>query len=67
MKKFSFICVHDNCVTNDPYITHIEADSIEEADEIAYKQSMGTGLSAGNYELYVNTMFVKDDGLTNEI
>lgn len=67
MKKYQFICVHDNCVTDDPYITRIDADSIEEADQIAYQQSLGTGLSAGNYELYVNTMFVKEDGLTSEL
>lgn len=67
MKKYQFVCIHDNLVTDDPYITRIDADSIEEADEIAYKQSIGSGLSAGNYELYVNTMFVKDGGLTSEI
>lgn len=67
MKKFEFICFHDNLVTDDPYFTKIKADSLEEANEIAYQQSLGSGLSAGNYELYVNTMFVKEDGLTSEI
>ena len=63
MKKYQFICIHDNPVTGDPDITHIEADSLDEAEEIALRQSAQPGRSLGNYELYVNVMFVKEDGL----
>lgn len=63
MKKYQFICIHDNLVTDDPDITHIEADSLEEAEDIALRQSAQPGRSLGNYELYVNVMFVKEDGL----
>lgn len=63
MKKYQFICIHDNLVTDDPDITHIEADSLDEAEEIALRQSAQPGRSLGNYELYVNVMFVKEDGL----
>ena len=63
MKKYQFICIHDNLVTDDPDITQIEADSMEEAENIALRQSAQAGRSLGNYELYVNVMFVKEDGL----
>ena len=64
MKNYQFICIHDNLVTDDPDITHIEADSMEEAEEIALRQSASSSTrSLGNYEPYVNTMFVKEDGL----
>ena len=63
MKKYQFICIHDNCVTDELDMTHIEADSLDEAENIALRQSAQPGRSLGNYELYVNTMFVKEDGL----
>ena len=63
MKNYQFICIHDNLVTDDPDITRIEADSVEEAENIALRQSAQPGRSLGNYELYVNTIFVKEDGL----
>ena len=66
MKKYRFICVIDCCVMDEPYIKYIEADSIEEADQIAWEMSTGTGLSEGNYQLFVDTMYVKDDGLTTD-
>ena len=54
MKKH-YVALFDNYVTDDILILRIEADTEEEADEIAYEQSMKTGYSEGNYELYQNT------------
>lgn len=66
MKKYKFLAIFDNCVTDDLILEHIEADSMEEADQIAWEISRGTGLSEGNYQLFVDTVYVKEDGLTTD-
>lgn len=54
MNKFKV--VYDNLVTDDVIEEIIEAGDIEEAWEIAYEHSKGTGLSEGNFDMYVDAM-----------
>ena len=49
-----FVVVYDNCVTDDVLSEVIYAADLETANEIAYKHSMRTGYSEGNFELFVN-------------
>lgn len=64
MKKYRFICVFENACMEDPDIERFEAGSMDEAEEIAIRRSDHvTGRSLGNFDLYVDVMGVKPDGL----
>ena len=50
---FKFKVIYDNLVTDDVIEEIFEEKNIAEADKRAYKHSKGTGLSEGNYDLYI--------------
>jgi len=49
-----FVAFFDNCVTEDTIFKFIDAESIDAAYNIAWNISCGTGLSEGNFELYIS-------------
>ena len=59
MKK-EFIAIFDNLVTDDLIMRNIRAESIGEAYDIALEISKGTGLSVGNFSLYVDVCNVEN-------
>ena len=49
----TYLVVFDCLVMAEPYFEHIKADSLTEADRIAYKMSYERReLSTGNYDIY---------------
>ena len=50
---FKFRAVYDNLVTDDVVEEIFEETNIIEADRHAWKHSQGTGLSEGNFDLYI--------------
>ena len=49
----TYLVVFECLVMADPYFEHIKADSLTEADRIAYKMSYERReLSTGNYDIY---------------
>lgn len=49
----TYLVVFDCLVMAEPYFEHIKADSLSEADRIAYKMSYERSeLSTGNYDIY---------------
>ena len=70
MKK-EFIAIFDNLVTDDLIMRNIRAESIGEAYDIALEISKGTGLSVGNFSLYIDVCnvekLIKESGEKNEI
>lgn len=50
---YTYLVVFDCLVMAEPYFEHIKADSLSEADRIAYKMSYERReLSTGNYDIY---------------
>lgn len=50
---FKFRAVYDNLVTDDVVEEVFEEANIIEADRHAWKHSQGSGLSEGNFDLYI--------------
>ena len=50
---YTYLVVFDCLVMAEPYFEHIKADSLSEADDIAYKMSYDRReLSTGNFSIY---------------
>lgn len=58
MKK-TYIAIFDNCVTDDLITKRYVAENYDDAWNMAMKDSHGTGLSVGNFDLYVDAMAVE--------
>lgn len=67
---YTFLVVFDCLVMAEPYFEHIKADSLTEADRIAYKMSYDRReLSTGNYDIYklmTQEDYEKEEGFFHE-
>lgn len=58
MRK-TYIAIFDNCVTDDIIMKRYVTENYDEAWQMAMKDSHGTGLSVGNFDLYVDAMAIE--------
>lgn len=57
--KLKYLAVFDNLVTDDIIVKTCMAESEEEAWEKFYEISMGTGLSEGNFEMFISLDYLE--------